>query len=207
MRHLTAREFVELIDGVLPPARAAHVEACEPCRAAAAELRETLDGVGAGDVPEPSPLFWEHLSARVDEAIAAEASGAGSHARWRPAPAVAWAASALVATMILALVFGRALLPGNMPRSGGDVDRAAVAASPPSSVPAPDERLAEVHIDEDDAWVLVRVVAEEATWETADAAGVAAAPGTAERLALELSESERVELARLIETELKGSGV
>ena len=65
-RHLTADELVSALD-LLPDARVArHLESCATCRAALADLEDMqLRARGAADVPEPSPLFWEHLSARV----------------------------------------------------------------------------------------------------------------------------------------------
>ncbi len=46
--------------------RAAHLETCAACREQAAALaRDARATRRAVDVPEPSPLFWEHFSARV----------------------------------------------------------------------------------------------------------------------------------------------
>ena len=71
--HLESVEFVEHLDGVLAPARERHLQECGHCRARldewetlAVAIRET------GIVPEPSPLFWDHFSARVHEATAGE---------------------------------------------------------------------------------------------------------------------------------------
>lgn len=210
MRHLTPREFAELIGGELPARRSAHLEACDACRATACELRETLRGAAASDVPEPSPLFWDHFSSRVADAIAAETPSAGAHAPWLHRPVVAWAASALLAALVLAVVFARALLPGREPPTAADAPhRQASAASSqtiPSGAAAGGERTPLADIDEDTAWALVRAVAEDAPWEAAEAAGVSARAGSAEQLALELTDGERAELARLIETELKQNG-
>ena len=69
--------------------------------------------------------------------------------------------------------------------------------------PSPLER----DVEADDAWALVRVVADEVGWDDAQAAGLVAAAESVERLALELNDAERIELARLLEDELKRSGV
>jgi hypothetical protein len=52
----------------------------------------------------------------------------------------------------------------------------------------------------------MRIVAEEIDYEDARQIGVAPRAGSIERAAMELSDSERAELARLIERELKRTG-
>ena len=79
MTHLTPDEFVDAADGTLETGRLRHVEQCERCRQRLETLVEALQMGAAGPVPEPSPLFWEHFSARVRNAIAAE-----------PAPPQTW---------------------------------------------------------------------------------------------------------------------
>jgi len=72
MAHLTSVEFVDLAEGLRDAASVPHLAECDRCRQQLAEAREVLVAATACDVPEPSPLFWDHLSARVREAIAAE---------------------------------------------------------------------------------------------------------------------------------------
>src|SRR5262245_46229042 len=72
MKHLTPSEFIDAAEDALAAARAAHLDACADCRAQAANLTAALRQADAGEIPEPSPLFWNHLSARVREAVATE---------------------------------------------------------------------------------------------------------------------------------------
>ena len=74
MTHLSESEFVDLAADALDPRRAAHVETCAPCREQRDALRAMLRDVSAVVVPEPSPLFWEHMSARVRDGMAASTS-------------------------------------------------------------------------------------------------------------------------------------
>ena len=204
MRHLRPDEFAELIDGQLSAARATHIEGCAACRAQAADLRDALRRVSAGDVPEPSPLFWQHFSSRVQEAVRSEQPVHDARVGWIRHPAAAWALSAFIAVLVLAAVFGRAMLPRG-PSSGSTSQGQANAVSgEPAAVP--NLPPLDGDIEDDGAWALVRVVAEDVPWEDAQAAGISAAPGAAENLALELTQNERAELARLIETELKQNG-
>ena len=195
-RHLSEIEIVDVLDGVLLPARAAHLDHCAPCRERVESLRAMASRVQQADgtsVPEPSPLFWEHFSSRVSEAVSGldapmQAGG------WHRAPFATWLAAA--ATLVLAVAvfwsYNR-LTPEVSGPVTAPLHEAAVA-------PADDG-----HLDlEDDAdWALVRVVADELLWDDAPDAGITAHPGSADRAALELSAVERQELARILAVELK----
>src|SRR5262249_19027976 len=68
-RHLTPEQMIDAAESVrsvgIP-----HLASCEPCRRQVAELRGVMSAAANADVPEPSPLFWDHFSARVTEAVA-----------------------------------------------------------------------------------------------------------------------------------------
>jgi hypothetical protein len=72
MAHLTPAEFVDLAEGVYDAASEPHLTECDRCRRQLAEARAMLAAATSSDVPEPSPLFWDHLSARVREAASSE---------------------------------------------------------------------------------------------------------------------------------------
>jgi hypothetical protein len=77
MKHLSPDELIDLAEGVRTEIGAPHLANCGACRRQLAELRAallTFSNESAADVPEPSPLFWDHFSARVREAVAAEGS-------------------------------------------------------------------------------------------------------------------------------------
>ena len=61
-------------------------------------------------------------------------------------------------------------------------------------------------LEGDQAWAVVRTVADEAGDNAADDAGIATRPDAAERMTLELSSHEKSELALLLASELKRSG-
>ncbi len=79
---LSPDEFVDLLDGALPAGRRAHLDACAACQATAAEVREALAAAESLEVPEPSPLFWPAINARVEAAIAADAAAARGWRAW-----------------------------------------------------------------------------------------------------------------------------
>src|SRR5580704_16254588 len=73
--HLTVEDFVDLAEGARDDASMPHLAVCAVCRRQLADLREMVSVGAAGrssDVPEPSPLFWDHLSSRVREAVGNE---------------------------------------------------------------------------------------------------------------------------------------
>jgi hypothetical protein len=130
------------------------------------------------------------------EGIRAEENGRYAWLRLGPQ---AWAAVALLVVVAGAagIVTFRGttadLAPTGAARAGlnaGDIDL----------LPDADDDL-----NADEAWAIVRTLADEVNWGEADAheAGIAPGPGWANRAALSLNAAELDELARLLETELE----
>ena len=67
-------EFVDAAERLLGAPRAAHLERCERCRAQAQRTCRRGTRPRAVEVPEPSPLFWEHFRARVRDQVAARSA-------------------------------------------------------------------------------------------------------------------------------------
>jgi hypothetical protein len=192
MSHLSPSELVDLLDGLLAPARAAHAECCESCRAQCDELRRTLGESAAAGIPEPSPMFWDHLSARIREDIAQTTGPGGSRSawlQWSPRSALAALAAVLIAAMAAWSLLPRQAAVEERPATG-------LAATQTPRDDAEAER----------AWALVNAAAEQAGWEDVEDAGLSARPGSAEGAILDMSDAERVQLIRLLEEELKRSG-
>src|SRR5437899_561452 len=75
MKHLSIEELIDLTEPDIASSRSrltAHLSTCAECRRQVAELRQMLSGAADAAVPEPSPLFWDHLWTRIREEIAAE---------------------------------------------------------------------------------------------------------------------------------------
>ena len=68
--HLSPDDLAAAADGTPERSATAHLEQCAACRTAVSELSALLAALKSETVPEPSPLFWEHFSARVREATA-----------------------------------------------------------------------------------------------------------------------------------------
>jgi hypothetical protein len=208
MKHLTEIECVDLLEDAsrLSQDRRRHAETCEACRLQAGTLRTVLAQAAADELPEPSPLYWDHFSARVSAAVRAEPSAPASKpwAEWIRGPLAPWAAAAAMAILIMMTVVWRATLHAPDGRVG--VLPAAVGAP---EIVAPGQMAAVIekdNLDADEAWAVVRSAAEGLAWEDAQAAGISVHPDSVEGIMLELSAEERAELARLLDTEMKRSG-
>src|SRR5687768_13617255 len=133
MTHLTSDEFVDALDKALEPSRQTHLDACAPCQLQLTELAGVLSEAQRVAVPEPSPLYWEHLSARVRTAIDAEPGPAGS---WRAL--LKWPVLAPIAALAMLLV----ALAVAIPRQQQAVPSVAVVEAAPDA-------------SDDDSWVVI----------------------------------------------------
>lgn len=195
--HLTESEIADYVESRLASDRRAHAERCEVCSARADAVRDVLADALGDDVPAPSPLYWDHFAARVAEAIRDQTPDPAPliPAPWRGAALTRWALVAAAATLVMATIVWRATLHA----PAGQAGTGAIAGTVIDA--APDD------IESDEAWAVVRTAAEGLEWDDAHAVGITARPGSAEGVALELSAEERAELARLIGTEMKRTGV
>lgn len=188
VRHLDDIQAIDAIDGRLDAAAAAHVSACGSCRARVDGLRGVMRTLTETGVPEPSPLFWDHFPARVNRALDAPVPSSG----WFTPARLVWGSAVGVVLMLVLLL---------LPFGTGPVEDAGDAL-PIAEItePFPDD------IDADEAWALVRSMADDLRYEDARDAGVVPRAGSIDRVAMELSASERAELARLIQLEMKQTG-
>jgi hypothetical protein len=177
MTHLTPDELIDAIEGTLSSEREAHLAACDVCLRERAGLSSVLGEARQTSIPEPSPLFWQHLSARVNDSIdrdVADDTRWPSWLRWQVLAPLGAVAMIIMALMIAVPKQDPALVT---------LDESSIAADPPEAIDA----LAAVVGDLD--------------LETASAAGVIE-PGVAEQAVLHLTAEEQQELARLLKAEL-----
>jgi hypothetical protein len=186
MTHLSPDERLRLIELADEPDHP-HLGECASCRAEIAAARALLADARLAQVPEPSPLFWEHFSRRVSDSIAAEPEPV--RARWG-----AWRVliplSVGVAALLLTVVIDRVSVPGPVPESR----TASVSESGSATTGL---------IGDDAEWVVLSRLAAEFDLETlSDSLGTSGAGG-AEHAVWQLNEQERVELARLLRAVLQ----
>jgi len=155
MSHLSRDERLLALDDTLPEAGAAHLAECVACRADVDALRAVLERVRATDVPEPSPLFWDYLAARVSDAIAREPAPAAAPAGWWRASRYTWAAAALAALAVMAGYLG----PARRPPASAPV--VAHVAPDVTMVPDPGGERDPGAPDAEDGWGLIAAMADE----------------------------------------------
>ena len=185
--HLREEEFVDLIEtGSATAPLQEHLKSCAACRERLADLRATLQSVKAVDVPDPSPLFWDHFSRRVRDAVAVDAarrSGRG----WLPWLFPAAAAASLILFVVAPGVWRSARRPAT-----------SIADAPAAPAATVRDTLGEVT---DPSLTFVADLTDGAGWEAAHEAGLSPR-GSAEHAVTHLSEPELRELQRLLQTEL-----
>ncbi|MEO5898403.1 MAG: hypothetical protein ABIS06_22160, partial [Vicinamibacterales bacterium] len=157
-------------------------------------MRSTMAAVASDDHPQPSPLFWDHLAQQVNHRIDAPRSGWSA---WIRGPRLAGALVA-AALMIIVASGARTLYPPFTAPPAADLT-SMDTSSGATAEPADD-------VETDAAWAVVRTAAQDFVYEDAERAGIAPQPGAAERAVTEMSNEERAELARLLDSEMRRTG-
>jgi hypothetical protein len=203
MKHLTPTELVDAADGALAADRAAHLDGCAACRSQVAGLTATLAETRGIEAAEPSPLFWDHLSARVREAVAQESIAPrplfgsfldGWFGARRLVPAGAGIAAA-IAIVAVASLSRHSTAPAPGP-----------AAAQVNAEPAMLWTTAEVNPDDSEVWQVLTSAASEIPIEDAHEAGMSVRPAAIDAAVQRLNPDELRELGRLLQAELKHSG-
>jgi len=178
--HLRPDEFVDAMDGALSTARGAHLENCADCRAELDGLWSMQREAHADDAFEPSPLFWDHFSARVREATANEKITPEPWWRtgWQPI-AVLTVAAAAVVLLVQTRSTPAVVAPGL----------------------APVTLTAEGPVEDDGSWDIVMGLAAEIAWDDIRDA-VTPAAGAADAAIEELTSAQREALVRLLKQEI-----
>jgi hypothetical protein len=196
--HLNADQLIDLAEGASDEASAPHLSSCAACRQQLADLRTMMTAVAEVKVPEPSPLYWDHLSSRVSEVVAAEPARRSWWSGVLSWPQLLMPAASMVAVMLVValLVNGRGSAP-----AVSDGSPAAAADVLPSR-----ELLSEAgSLTADPSLSLVADLAKNMDAESAGEAGLAAS-GSAEHAVVHLSDAELRELRRLLADELTHTG-
>ena len=140
----------------------------------------------AGEVPEPSPLFWHHLSARVREAVADEPiARAWWSLYWRPLVAVVGSVGFAVFLLL------RTSAP------------AAPAAPATPVAPSAVDQVADAEVGE--MWRMIEVAAPKVEMESVRDTGLMPSRYATDQAIEALTPSEREALVRLLRKEMGAS--
>jgi hypothetical protein len=199
--HLSADELVDLADRTRPERSAPHLAACDQCRRQLRELREMTASVAEVGVPEPSPLFWDHLSQRVHDAVAAQEAPRRTWldvSSWRRL-LTPWSAVAVM--LVLAVLSSRLLSPTGPPHVGPPLPPPAAIAD----ATLRDDLFNDAAVDEDASLTLVASLTANLDLEAAEEAGLAQGD-SAEHAVTHMNGDDLRELRRLLKEELARSG-
>jgi hypothetical protein len=225
MRHLTPEELVDLAEGVPMASSGQHAADCTACRQQLADLAAIISAATSArmsEAAEPSPLYWDRLSARVREAVAAERAprGAWFGLPWSRA-SLPWAGGLLAALVFASVVTMR--VGSSREVDGRKLATAQDVEHPSTYAPKHPSRYAAEHastyapehlstseaseaLADDPTLSLVADLAASMDLDAASAAGLASGPGEADRAVYQLTGDERIELDRLLKEELRTPG-
>lgn len=207
-RHLSETELIDLLDGRADAERRAHADGCQACGARADALREAWALVEADEAPEPSPLFWEHLSARVGRAVRAEAEVERRWPVWRAAFA---AVPLLIVVVAVAAVWQ--LRPADGPsrprvtsasKSGDLGFGSGVTTAPADDVPSPQADAFASMADDDESWEVVAALSESLGGDFGEVEGFEPRLGAADQAVSQLTVDEQEALAKLLAEVMAG---
>ncbi|MGE3842258.1 MAG: hypothetical protein AB7I50_11780 [Vicinamibacterales bacterium] len=191
LRHLTRERLLLAVEkeGHDDP----HLDTCLQCRAEVDALRSVLREVRELEAPEPSPLFWEVLSRRIQGAVRHEPPAAASRrAAWLPW--CAWAGGLTTAASLALLSFVPRPVPATAPdiatASGADGSAITIIGSGAQDQAALPDR---------DWEFLLDVAASADGWMENDP--ITADIGAAETLVADFSDEERARLVDLLKAE------
>ena len=200
--HLSSQEFVDAIEGGLAADRRRHLDSCAVCQTEVEALRTiVVDLDSDADMPEPSPLFWEHFQSRVDAAVREEAMAPGRAPWWQVLMGAGVVRTWLTAgATVAALVMVTAIYvrgPVDTERPADAIDQ---AEAPLDVTVVPDEAALVLGGAQ---WDFVSGML--ATLEEDDMRSVLTPSGNAVDAAMgNLSESERKTFLRLLQAEMVG---
>jgi hypothetical protein len=187
--HLSPEEFVDVAEGSRTEASLPHLAACDRCRRELADLRRTMTVAVDADVPEPSPLFWEGLSARIGERIDAESDRSWWQAWIRPRVLVPLSAAAVLVVIVTLA-----------PRSPSA--RVVVGPAPTVVVEPPNDS---ADLAADPLLTLVSDLSASMDLDSVSAAGFAD-PDSAEHAVTHMNTDELTALKQLLQAEMTRSG-
>jgi len=190
MAHLTPDQLLDVADGTRTDSEFAHLQSCAVCARQLAGLRDVIRDAKDVTVPEPSPLFWDHLSARVRRAVAED-----DRSTVRPGYWWRWAAAAAAVGALVFVI--RPLVPLSTRGIPGTPSAVSADLTPRNNLRA---------FDDDPALALLADLSAGLDWEAAAEAGLVPARDAVDSVVFDLSDEERVELHRLLKEALAGAG-
>lgn len=189
-RHLSPAQLLDVAEGAAAAGLVAHAASCDACRARVDGLRDGVRLALSDRVPEPPPFFWEHMAARVGEAVRQEEEPAAGWRFWRRR----WASAGAVAVLVVAVAAGASLWKGQSQGVASAPGSGPAAAPSALKLESSDDLVSQ----DDPSWNLLRALSADVVFDDGVSASVLPVPGAADRALQQLTETERIELARIL---------
>jgi hypothetical protein len=197
-RHLSTEELIDFAERTREESSDPHVQSCEVCRHQLTMLRSAMSAAAEADLPEPSPLFWKHLSERVRAAVAAEGAPRSRFLAWDWSKALpswrGWAVAGVAAAVMISIYV-------TTPRPAApsaDIPDTSVVASDVGMVPLGGAT-------DDPSLALVADLTSQLDADAFDETGWTSHAGAIDEAVDTLTDDERLELQRLLKEELAKS--
>jgi hypothetical protein len=197
MTHLSPDQVVDVAEGCADAAVAAHAAGCASCRAKAESLLDAVRLAESDPRVEPSPLFWPHLAARIGEAVRREEVRVPFWRSW------GWRLAPIGAAAVLMIAVGIGSRMWTGAPGGGPLVPAMPAGAPAQAAMEP---TSDLDTADDPSWLLVSELSADVSVEEAEASGAWPPPGGADKALLQLDGAERMELARILQSEIRTRG-
>jgi hypothetical protein len=198
--HLTPEELIDFAERTREESSDPHVQSCEVCRHQLVVLRSAMFAATEAEVPEPSPLFWKHLSERVHEAVAAEGLPQSPFQAWWSAKALpswrGWAVAGVAAAVMISVY----LTTARPPEPPAGLTEMAGVTSAVDAIPLP-----LVDAADDPSLAFVADLTSQLDMDAFDDAGWTSHFGGVDEAVVNLTDGERLELQRLLKEELAKS--
>jgi len=194
--HLTPAEIIDIAEGTRAESAVPHLAVCDQCRRQLQDTRTALHAAAAADVPEPSPLFWDHFSSRVAGAIASQP------APRRFLPSASWRSLRIAVPLAAAAMLVVGVAFWNVTSARRHIISPETSVVPRTVA----ERPGEPSPVDDPLLDLVADVGSEIDFDSAADAGLTAREGTVDKAVMQLTDVERAELQRLLQEELRRAG-
>ena len=212
MAHLTPERLIDIAEGVVAEKDAPHLASCAQCAQQLTDLRAMLAEIGADDVPEPSPLALNQLSARVRDAVAEESVRRRS---WRERLSQPWILVPSFAGALAVALLAVLLLPRQAPAPAAPVPSTSIVQTTTmpvdgdrASLPAPEPSLPPLGVASDPQLGLVADVGTTLDWDEMRDEIALDVPGTSSDAVVgALTADEQRELQRLLADEMAQPGV
>ena len=198
-KHLGPQEFIDLIEGVLSLDRIDHLEECSRCREEGASLRGLMQDAREVTVPDPSPLFWNHLSQRIkNEVLENKAASPWWRIEGFRSIATATSIALVLLTVVGTLVFRSSF--NQRPFSGtGNSTEVGLNGLVETAV---DSAFNETSFGFESDWELVLAIAKQTEWRGSAADAFFVERGVLDEALSQLSLIESRRLKELIEADL-----